>query len=135
METKYAKYFKILRYIISGGSAAFVTLSIFYICNSVLHIWYLYASIIAFIAGFCVSFTLQKFWTFRHRSLDRVHHELLWYFVVGLINLAINSGLIFMFVDHFHVWPLAGQFLASACIALFSYPIYKIFIFKQHSVS
>jgi putative flippase GtrA len=131
METKLAKYYKIARYIISGGSAAFVTLSVFYICNSIFHIWYLLASIIAFIAGFCVSFTLQKFWTFSHRSLERVHHEIALYFVVGLINLAINSGLIFIFVDFFHVRPLVGQFLASALIALTSYPIYRIFIFKQ----
>ncbi|MCC2630659.1 MAG: GtrA-like protein [Candidatus Paceibacter sp.] len=131
MAIQFSKYYKILRYLIAGGSAAFVTLSVSFICTSLLHIWYLLSSVIAFCAGFVVSFILQKFWTFSHRSTEKIHHELALYLMVGLINLAINASLMYIFVDIFHIWYLLGQFIATGLIAIFSFPIYQIFIFKQ----
>jgi putative flippase GtrA len=131
MENRFSKYYKIAKYLISGGSAAFVTLLTSYICTSVLHIFYLISSVLAFLAGFCVSFVLQKFWTFSHKSLDQIHKQLGLYLLVGLINLLINVMLMYVFVSIFGIKYLIGQFLASGLIAIISYPVYKKFIFKQ----
>ena len=132
-EEKMARYYKLLRYLISGGSAAFVTLLTSYICNSIFHIQYLVSGLIAFLAGFGVSFVLQKFWTFSHKSMDQIHKQLGLYLLVGLMNLAVNEFLLFIFVGTFHMPSLLGQFLASGLIAIASYPIYKRFIFKQNT--
>ncbi len=131
MGTRFSKYYKIFKYLVSGGSAAFVTLLASYIFTSILHIHYLVSSVFAFLAGFAVSFILQKFWTFSHKSLDQIHRQLGLYLLVGLINLCINALLMYIFVGIFHIWYLFGQFLASGLIAIMSYPVYKKFIFKQ----
>jgi putative flippase GtrA len=126
------RFFKLIRYLISGGTAAAVTLSVSFICTSLLKIHYLTSSVIAFSLGLCVSFVLQKFWTFTHHSLHRVKEEAGMYLLVGLFNLCINALLMFFFVEKMHLWYLLGQFLAAGLIAIESYYIYKIVVFKQH---
>ncbi len=126
-----AQFYKIIRYVISGGSAAAVTIGTLYICTSKLHIWYLYSSVIAYCFGVCVSFTLQKFWTFSHHSLENIHNEMVLYFLIMIVNLGVNSLLIYFFVDVLKIQYLIAGLLAAGLIAIFSFPVYKKFVFKH----
>ena len=65
----------IVRYIISGGTAAVVDLAVLYALNSILGIHYIPAAIAAFSIAFFVSFVLQKFWTFRSTSKENMHSQ------------------------------------------------------------
>lgn len=127
----WTKYHQIMKYIISGGTAAVVTIGSIYIFTDIFHIWYLVSGVFAFIAGFIVSFILQKFWTFADHSTDNVHIQAGMYLLVALINLAWNTFLLWLFVDIFHFWYILGQIFAGAIVALSSFFIYKRFIFKK----
>jgi glycosyltransferase involved in cell wall biosynthesis/putative flippase GtrA len=125
------KHKEAMKYLIAGGFATLVDFVVLYILTDIVHIWYLLSSVIAFIAAFGVSFSLQKFWTFRDGNTKVIREQMFYYFIVALINLGINTLFIYILVDHIRLWYMLGQFIASAFIAIWSYLIYKFMIFNQ----
>ncbi len=134
-KTMREKAFKIFRYLVSGGSAAVVNVVFLFIFVEWFHLWYVISSILAFLIAFVVSFLLQKFWTFRNTSKEGVHKQAGVYFVVAVINLALNTALIYFFVEYFNFHYLLGQIVASGLIAISSFFIYSKFIFHHKSIS
>jgi len=125
-----AKRKQIIKYIISGGTAAAVNLGLLYFFTAVLNLWYLLSSVLAFIVSFLVSFFLQKFWTFGDSKKDIIYKQMAVYLFITLINLGINTASMYILVDYFKVWYMLSQFIVSASIALWSFMVYKFFVFK-----
>lgn len=125
---------KTIKYIISGGTAAVVDLSFLALFVDVFKINYLISAIFAFLIAFSVSFLLQKFWTFQDKGMEGVHRQASIYFIVSATNLGINTLLMYLFVDHFHVHYFLSQILASGLLAISSYFIYSRFIFKNNTI-
>lgn len=123
------RYARILKFLISGGSAAVVDLGLLYVFTDIFHIWYLLSAVLAFLAAFAVSFSLQKFWTFNDRSLDVIHKQLGMYLVLALFGLGVNTLAMYILVDHAGLHYLAAQILTSAFIAVGNFFAYKHFIF------
>ncbi len=124
------KILRIVKYLISGGSAAAVDLGLLYVFVSMFHMGHIVASALAFICAFGVSFSLQKFWTFNNRSVENIHGQMGMYFVVAIFNLALNTFLMYLFVDFGHLHYLVAQILAAGLIAIESFFAYKKIIFK-----
>ena len=122
---------RIVRYIISGGTSAAVNLSLLYLFTSVFHMWYIYSAIIATSVALIVSFTLQKLWTFQNFSTDRVHVQFPMHATLALFNIVLNAAFLFAFVEWLHLWYLAAQVLVSMLLACVNYTIYKKFIFHE----
>jgi putative flippase GtrA len=120
-----------IKYVISGGTAAGVDLALLFIFTELLNVWYIISATIAFFIAFFVSFTLQKFWTFRDNSTEGVYKQMSLYFAVGIANLFLNAGLMFVLVDIIHLWYMLAQVVAGVFVASWSFLIYKIFIFKN----
>ena len=126
------KYAQIIKYIISGGTAAFVDILFLYVFTDIFHWWYLASAVVAFLIAFGFSFTMQKYWTFKDRVTENVHVQVSIFLGVSIANLAWNTLLMYFFVDIVHIWYIASQVLAGGIVALTSYFIYKKYIFKQN---
>ncbi|MBI1998844.1 MAG: GtrA family protein [Parcubacteria group bacterium] len=122
---------KVVRYLISGGTAAFVSLSSLFILTEIAGVWYLASSILSFIAGFIVSFTLQKFWTFEDTRREVVGRQLILYLVATGSALGVNTALLYVAVDVFGLWYMLAQFLISGIIAVGSFFVYNMLIFQK----
>ncbi len=133
-DARYPLLMKLGRYVMSGGTAAFVDLLVLYLLTGVAHVWYLASAIIAYVIAFGVSFMLQKYWTFRDRSSDRVRTQAAVYFFISGANLCINTGLVYIFVDVAHINYLLSQVIAAVIVACESYFAYQIFVFKKHTI-
>ena len=121
---------KIARYIISGGTVAVVDLSLLYLFTDIFGIWYIVSAILAFLMAFLVSFTLQKYWTFKNHSNDYLHVQATRFFVVTVTNLGLNTFGIFLFVYYGNLHYIIAQVMISAFIAVESYFVYY-YIFKE----
>ena len=130
-----ARVFRLLRYLISGGTAAATNLTVFFLLVHFGHMYYLYASILAFAVSIAVSFTMQKFWTFRDKPLHDMHTQFARYLVVILSNLLLNTALVYFLVEHAGVWYLFAQILATAIIAVVGYFGYRYFVFRDRPAS
>jgi putative flippase GtrA len=124
---------KLLRYLISGGSATTINFFVLYACTEWLHVYYLISVVIAFICALGVSFVLQKFWTFKDAQQGDVHRQAVVYTCVAIANTIINVTLVYLLVEFVGVHYLIGQFISSGFIALESYFVYQLFIFKKKS--
>lgn len=124
-------FLRIVRFFIAGGTATAVNLGTFYALVHFAGLWYLSSSVIAFFAGFIVSFTLQKFWTFGDHRMDVVGKQLVVYLGIVLFNLLLNTALVYALVEYAGFSPLFAQALAALTIAAEGYFAYKIFVFKN----
>lgn len=133
IDNRYPTKVKIVRYLISGGTAATVNLSFLYFFTDILGIWYIISAVLSFLIAFLVSFSLQKYWTFKDHSNDGLHSKAFKYFIVTTTNLGINTAGIFIFVHYFHFHYLVAQIIVSIFIAIESYFVYH-YIFKNEYI-
>lgn len=131
LEVLYRRYGAPVRFLISGGSAAVVLLSLLYFFTDVVGLWYLASSVLAFLGAFVVSFTLHKFWTFADGNLDRAPIQAAAHFTAGLVNLGLNTLFLYVLVDYVGMHYLVSQIIVSGTIAIGSFFVYKHFIFRQ----
>ncbi|OGG51109.1 hypothetical protein A2763_02090 [Candidatus Kaiserbacteria bacterium RIFCSPHIGHO2_01_FULL_54_36] len=117
---------KIIRFVIAGLIATMTNLFVTYALTDTFGIWYLYSSIGGFCAGFSVSFTLQKFWTFRHTALERMHVEAAQYFLVALGGLLFDAGAVYTLVEYAGSHYLFAQFVVGIFIAIANFIFYHM---------
>ncbi len=151
--------YKIAKYIISGGTAAFVNLGTLHVLDTYTPLHYIVSVNIAFIFAFGFSFFLQKFWTFKDTATGtEATQQMVKYFIVSLCNLVLNSLLVVIFMETvvfkqslaYYIQQIlkfvtvylvniqevvAAQFTAALIIAFVSYFIYQKFIFKQSTTT
>ncbi len=127
--------FKILRYLISGGTAAFFHLGTLFLIIEYTHLWYVYANMFAFGVGLSISFFLQKFWTFTGHAPGRVHHQVFQYTAMQLTSLGITTGGLYLLVEYLHMWYLLAEFLLVLGVAVGNFFISNTLIFKKHGIS
>lgn len=125
------KYYGLFKYLVSGGSAAVVSLGTLYLLTEYAHFHYLLSAVLSFIVAFFVSFLLQKFWTFQNKGREDMHVQLAAFLLVSLGNLALNTLLIYTFVEVFHLWYLLAALISGGLIAVESFFIYRYFIFVE----
>jgi putative flippase GtrA len=121
----------LLRYFCAGITGASTQIGLLYLFTDIVGIWYIYSSMMAFAAALCVSFLLQKFWTFNDRGINKAHHQFLRYFGVAVAGILINTALMFLFVDIAGIWYILAQVIAGAFIMVFNFLMYKFFIFHK----
>ncbi len=116
---------KTVRYVISGGTAAFINIGTLFVLTHFFGVWYLTSSIIAFLIALQVSFALQRLWTFEVRSTEGLMRHSTLYFIVAVINTLINTGIVFVLVEYVSMWYVAAQIIAGLAIAMTSFFIYR----------
>ena len=128
------KYKVIIKYIISGGTAALVDLVCLYIFTDVLGVWYITSASLSFFLAYFVSFSLQKFWTFRDNGREKIYKQMSLYFMVGVTNLLLNALGMYLLVDGFGVMYLLAQIIMGALLGFSSFLIYKFIIFEKKKI-
>ncbi len=126
-----SRYLQIVRFLISGGSATAVIIALLYVLTDILHIWYLASFVIAFLFGVAVSFILQKFWTFKDKRNTVWIKQASLYLGIQLWDLVLNTVLLYILVERFHMWYLGAQIILSFCIAIQNFALYRILVFKE----
>lgn len=126
-----ARTYRLIRYLSSGGTAAASNLAVLFLLVHVGHLHYLAASVIAFVMSIAVSFSMQKFWTFQDMPIHDVHTQFARYLAVLLVNLALNTILMYLFVEKIGMWYLSAQVLATTVVAVTGYIGYKHIVFRE----
>lgn len=122
---------QIIKYFISGVTSTSFDLLIYYILTYLVGLWYITSSVLSFIIAFVISFGLQKFWTFRDKSTEKMMKQTYLYFFVAIANLGISIFLIYIFVDYIHIHKFISKVIANAMIASESFFLYRYFIFAK----
>ena len=122
---------RVIKFLFSGGLAALFTVLTLYFFTDIVGLWYVASSVIGFFVGFGISFTLQKFWTFRDNSVDKIKSQTFFYLITIAGNLIINTYGIYVLVHYFGFFYIVAQIIIGLLIACVSYFIYGKLIFKK----
>lgn len=126
LSVRYPRLSRGAHFLVAGGIGVCVNVTILFIFTDVFKVWYIASTVVAFIFSFGVSFFLQKFFTFKDNSIDRIHHQAGSYVLIGLLNLCLNILLMYFFVEYVGFHHLFSQIVASALIAIESYFLYAL---------
>lgn len=122
---------RITRFIMSGSVGAATNIGILYILVEFLGLYPVTASVISFTCAVGVSFALQKFWTFTNHDLSNTHHQAARFVVVALVNLGINSLLMYVFIEYLHMHYIVSQIITAGMVAVESYFVYQYLVFTD----
>jgi putative flippase GtrA len=132
---KINQYKKITRYLVAGSTAAGATFFTVYFLTDIIGLWYLLSSVLAFFVGVIISFTLQKYWTFRGEQAKQTRHQLILFISFAAFGMAINAAGMYLLVDKIHLWYMIAQFITAAGIAAMNYFVYQSVIFKHKTTT
>ena len=131
LSTSYPSLMRIVRFVVSGGTATAVNLGILFVLTHLFGLWYLLSSVIAFLGAFFVSFTMQKYWTFEDDSTSRLRSQALIYLSIILVGLGVNTALIYSFVEYARLHYVVAQLISGIFIAVMNYFSYKHLVFRE----
>ncbi|HUO50635.1 MAG TPA: GtrA family protein [Candidatus Paceibacterota bacterium] len=119
-----------VRFCIVGAIGAVVQLLVLYVLHGVFEMWYLSASVLAFLAAALVGYLLQRGWTFRSKSA-RVVREAGGYGLILVANFFLNVTFMYVLVDVLGAWYLGAQALSIAVLSVGSFFANRAFVFKK----
>ena len=113
-----------------GVSNTVLAFAIYTVLLKVFGVWYLGASAIGFVVGAINGFLLNRRWTFVGHVGDSLT-PVRWGVVQGC-GLALNEGLLYLFVDGAGVEKLLGQACATAIVTVLTFFVNRAWTFRMH---
>ncbi len=120
---------RVTRYLISGGLAAGVNLILLFILVHFFYVWYLLAAVLSYVSGVCVSFLMQKFFTFSDYSREKIRQQTTVYFTIQILNLGANTFFMYVSVDLLNIHYMISQVIIGGTIGIYSFFVYKHMVF------
>ncbi|OIO49776.1 MAG: hypothetical protein CO042_00980 [Parcubacteria group bacterium CG_4_9_14_0_2_um_filter_41_8] len=125
------RYKREIKYAISGGTAAAAALITVYISTDIFKVWYLFSVVFGQVAGFFVNFYLQKFWTFRDPSKERMERQFKFFMVLVVLNIILNAIFVSALVEVFHLWYMLAQAIVLTTLVMVNYLFNRFITFRQ----
>jgi putative flippase GtrA len=116
---------------IVGVSNTLLTLVVYTVLLKVFGVWYLAASAIGFAVGATNGFLLNRRWTFREHVGDALT-PVRWG-IVQSGGLAVNEGLLYVFVHDAQLDKLLAQVCATAVVTVTTFFINRAWTFRVHA--
>jgi len=126
----FQKYIRIGKFLIAGGTASVTNLATFIVLTEFFGVWYLMASVSSYIVSFFVNFYMQRAWTFKNKA-NQVHAQMGLFFANSLLNLVLNTAIMYGMVDIIGVHPIISQTFVIGLLAIMNYTIYRLIIFRE----
>jgi putative flippase GtrA len=115
---------------IVGVSNTVLAFAIYTVLLKVFGVWYLAASAIGFVVGAINGFLLNRRWTFAGHVGDSLT-PVRWGVVQGC-GLALNEGLLYLFVDGVEIEKLLGQAFATVIVTVITFLVNRAWTFRMN---
>ncbi len=119
------------KFILAGGSVAVFHLIFMYVLTSIFMLWYIASAIVSYSCAIILNYILQKKLVFV--DTDSPTHakgrQFTLFTITALTHLAINTLLLYIFVNTFGVHYLLAQAIILIFLSLGTYCINRYFIF------
>ncbi len=113
---------------IVGVSNTLIAFAVYTVLLKVFGVWYLAASAIGFILGATNGFLLNRRWTFSDHVGDALT-PVRWGVVQGC-GLAVNEGLLYLFVHDANLDELLGQVCATFIVTIATFLVNRAWTFR-----
>lgn len=120
---------KIIKFLVSGGSAALVEYATFALLIYLFLDYLLVVNAISFMFGLLVSFSLNKHWVFKNKNDTK--RQFVRYIILACINLAVGGLMLYILVSMLGLGVLIAKLIMMTLIAIWNYAIFSKIIFKN----
>src|SRR5271165_3799709 len=129
--SRYPLIVQFMKFALVGVSNTLITLLVYTFLLKVVGMWYLAASAIGFAVGATNGFLLNRRWTFREHVGDALT-PVRWG-IVQSGGLAINEGLLYLFVHDAQLDKLVAQVCATAVVTITTFIVNRAWTFRMHT--
>lgn len=126
-------FYRIFRFLVSGGTSACVEYGSFTALIYFFHTAVYIAQPISFCCGLVTSYLLNKFWVFSVASKSAKKKEFILFIALGVTNLLVTTGMVQVMVDNIHLNEFIAKIIIMLCVACWNFIIFKKLIFKTES--
>lgn len=124
------RFIPLFKWILSGGLAFCVDVTLLFILVEKVHLYYLFAVTLAFLTSATLNYTISGLTIFRNaqHSIRRSYTTFMSVSLVGLLCITVSM---YIFVEIFHIHYLLSRFILAATLGVSSFFVHKYFSFKD----
>ena len=116
-----------ISYGIFGGIGAISDVCVFkFLC--VLGVYYLLANIIGYVLGTCISFILNRHFTFKLN--DKILRRVILFYVAALLGLATSMLFLYLFVEVGGISPFSAKLATLILVFIVQYTFNRLVTFR-----
>lgn len=119
-----------VRYFFVGGFAFVVDFGLLYILTEYAELHYLLSATLSFIAGLLVNYIISCLWVFNGSKFKNRLVEFLFFAAIGVVGLALNDTLIWLFTDCIGTHYMFSKIVAAAMVYLWNFFARKYLVFR-----
>ena len=119
-----------VRYFFVGGFAFVVDFGLLYILTEYAGLHYLLSATLSFIAGLLVNYIISCLWVFNGSKFKNRLVEFLFFATIGVVGLALNDTLIWLFTDCIGTHYMFSKIVAAAMVYLWNFFARKYLVFR-----
>ena len=119
-----------VRYFFVGGFAFVVDFGLLYILTEYAGLHYLLSATLSFIAGLLVNYIISCLWVFSGSKFKNRLVEFLFFAAIGVVGLALNDALIWLFTDCIGTHYMFSKIVAAAMVYLWNFFARKYLVFR-----
>ena len=122
-----------IRYLIVGGIAFLADFSMLATLSSGMEIHYLMATLIAFIFGIWVNYTLSVRWVFTHRTVNNKNTEFSLFLLIGVLTLGLSIICMSVLVEWLGIHHLLAKCITTGLTLVTNFAGRRILLFRRPS--
>jgi Predicted membrane protein len=130
----YQKHREIIAYIIFGGLTTLVNFIFYYTLVNPLHVHYLAAQVIAWIAAVLFAYFVNKRYVFDSKSTEKktVAVEIISFFAVRVLSFLVESAILILLTDILLISENISKIPASVITVILNYLTGKFIVFRKN---
>lgn len=124
-------FISFLKYQTAAILATAVDFGVFFLLKDVFEVWYVSATAIGAFLGAVTNFILCRNWAFSSKEKKLVH-QIGKYILVSSGSLVLNTLLVYLFTELFHLHENYSRVLTAILVAVtYNFTLQKYFVFKK----
>ena len=128
----YKKHEKIINYLIFGVLTTIVSLSTYFVCSKIFHMYYLISNIISFIISVLFAFVTNKIYVFKSKTKEKniISKELISFFSARIFSFVIENITLIILVKVIKIDDMFAKTIVQVIVIILNYILGKL-VFKD----
>ena len=122
--------FEFIKFVLVGCINTLLHLSILYLLVEYFSIYYVFASLIAFIIAVINSFIMNTLWTFKKDIKTKTGSRYGKFFIVSVIAVMANLLLLYLITEYIGIWYILSQVIATGFSLIINFIGNKFWTYK-----
>ncbi len=117
-----------VQYAVVGGTCTLIDFVLLYLFTTMGGVHYLISSSVSFTVGVVLNWLLCTYWIFDFHRVQHQSAEFLFYVLISLVGLALNTLLMWLFTDMCGLWFMVFKLIAAGITLFYNFFARKLLL-------